>query len=905
MPPMSTLFQRLLRLFRWSRYEDDLREEMETHRSLRQDALERDGLGPADAFAVSRRAIGNIPLAIEDARDVWALRLVDQMRQDLRDAIRGLHKSPGFTCVIIATLALGIGANTALFSIFNSLIVRPLPVRDPGSLALLNDGSWSYPVWKEIEARAGQMFDGAFAWADQSFDLTQGDRPLRADGAYVSGRFFDVLGLSPFRGRMLTPADDSPSAPDGLVAVISHRFWHEYFGGADDVVGRQISVLVQRHRFPTTIVGVMPPGFSGVEVGRRADVLMPFLAEPVLQGPDSALTQVSRSWLDIIVRREPDQTIEQASAALRSVQAQIRAAVVPDMQRRNPAFAARYMTDPLTFTPAAAGASGLRRQFATPLFAMVVAVGLVLLVACANIASLLLARALARREELSVRLALGAARWRLGRLLFLESLLVAAIGAAVGLLIATWGSALLVRQLDTWETTVSLDLALDWRVLAFTAALAGLCAIAAGLAPMFAVKDVAPGDALKSAGRAMTGDRRFAVRGGLVVAQIAVSFVLVVAAGLFLRTFASLSQLPLGFTPEPLVVVDVDMFGSGIPAEERNAAVDRLRDAAAVPGVTTVSASQRRLLTGGGWFTNNMVAIGDGPMLPEDRSRRVWRNAITPGYFETMGIGLGVGRDFSERDRVGSPPVAIVNEAFVRRYLPDQQPIGQTVRLDSLDGPRYEIVGVAADAVYTTPRDGMLPTFYVPIAQRTPREWNPWRNVVLTIKAAPGQRAMVERDVAAALTRSEPTLMFKSTTFDDIVVATRTEERLVAMMSGFFGGLALLLAGLGLYGIVAQAVNARRSEIGLRIALGAQPAGILQLVFRRLGVLIVTGLVLGLAGSWWAARFVAPLLFRVNTSDPMTFGGTAALLIAVGIAAAWLPATRAAHLDPANVLREG
>ena len=659
-------------------------------------------------------------------------------------------------------------------------------------------------------------------------------------------------------------------------------------------------------RLSFTIVGVMPPGFSGVDVGRMADVMLPFAAEPLLQGRESQLQSVGRSWLEMMVRLKPGQTIEHANAALRGVQPQIRAAVLPGL-RGDPAFAARYLTDPLTLAPAAAGNSGLRRQFETPLFAMVVAVGLVLLVACANIASLLLARALARRGELSVRLALGGSRWRLARLLFVESLLVAMTGAALGLVFAKWSSALLVQQLGTWESTVSLDLALDWRVLVFTATLACLCAISAGVAPMIAVKSVAPGEALKSAGRAMAGDRRFAVRGALVVAQIAVSFVLVIGAGLFLRTFASLSQLPLGFVPEPLVVVHMNLLASGIPPEERGARVERLREAAAAtPGVRSASLSARRLLTGGGWFSNNSVGVGDGPMTPEDRRNvgRVWRNATTPGWFETMAIPLLSGRDFNDRDRVGSPLVAIVNEAFVRRFLPNQRPIGQTLRVADA-GPRYEIVGVVADAVYTTPREGMLATMYVPLAQREPREWTSWRDAVLTIKAVSGQRALVERDVATALTQADPTLVFTSGTFDQMVDATATQERLIAMMSGFFGALALLLAGLGLYGIVAQAVSARRTEIGLRMALGAQPTGIVRLVFRRVGVLIVAGLALGLAGSWWAARFIAPLLFQVEARDPTTFAGTAAVLVAVGVLAAWVPARRAARLDPATVLREG
>ncbi len=895
---MSAFLRRLVYFLRRSAHDAELRDEIESHRAHRQDALERHGLAPTAAAWASQRAMGNVTLAVEDVGDVWIVRVLDGLRQDVRDGIRGGRRSAGVSAIVIGTLALGIGANTSLFSIFNTLIMRPLPVRDPGSLALLTSGSWSYPVWMEIKARETDLFDGAFAWSRESFDLVQGGRPVPVDGAYVSGRFFDVLAVPAFRGRMLTPADDTAALPNGPVAVISYRFWRQQFAGADDVVGRQLTVHPQGLSF--TIVGVMPPGFSGVDVGRMADVILPFAAEPILHGRESVLDVVGQSWLEIMVRLKPAQTIEHANAALRSVQPQIRAAVVPRLTA-DPAFAARYMTRPLTLEPAAAGASRLRRQFETPLFAMVVAVGLVLLVACANIASLLLARALSRRGELSVRLALGGSRWRLARLLFVESLLLAIAGAALGLVFAKWSSALLVQQLGS---AVALDLGLDWRVLVFTATLTCLCAICAGVAPMIGVKSVAPGEALKGAGRALAGDRRFAVRGALVVAQLAVSFILVIAAGLFLRTFASLSQLPLGFVPQPLVVVQVNLRASGIAPEERTARVARLRDAAAaIPGVRSASASATRLLSGGGWFSNNRVAVGDGPMLPEDQRRRVWRDAITPGWFETMGIPLVSGREFDDRDRVGSPRVAVVNEAFTRRYLSGQQVIGQTLRVDVDSGLRYEIVGVVADAVYTTPRDGMLPTLYVPLAQREPQEWS--SNAVLTLKATPGQRALVERDVAMALTRAEPKIVFTLRTFDQMVDATAAQERLIAMMSGFFGALALVLAALGLYGIVAHAVSARRTEIGLRMALGARPAGIVRLVFRRVGILIVAGLSLGVAGSWWAVRFIAPLLFQLEPRDPMTFAGTGAVLIAVAVLAAWVPARRAARLDPATVLREG
>ena len=810
--------------------------------------------------------------------------LVDELAADLRHAFRQVARNPGFTAVAVLTLALGIGANTSLFSIFNSLILRPLPVRDPASLALLADGSWSYPIWDEIRSRETELFEGAFAWSAQRFDLSVGGPTNPVDGAYVSGRFFDVLGVAAVRGRMLTPADDRGVGTDGPAAVISHRLWRQRFAGADDVVGRQLTV----QRIPFTIVGVMPREFFGLDVGRTADVMVPFGAEPLIRGPESRLAAKSSWWLQIMVRLKPGQGREQATAALRVIQAEI----TKGASRQLP---------PLTLVAAENGNSWLRTRFETPLVAMVVAVGLVLLVACANIASLMLARSLARRREFSVRLALGSSRGRIARLLFLETLIVAVAGAAVGLVFASWSSTLLVRQLSTWQSTVSLDLALDWRVLAYTAALACLSALAAGVAPVLGLKSMAAGDALKESGRGIVGDGRLSVRAMLVVAQIAVSFALVVAAALFLHTFAALSRLPLGFAPEPLLVAELNLQTGGRPPQERHARVERLRDVtAAVPGVRFAAVSSVRLLTGGGTSTG-MVAIDDGPM---SRIRpTLWLNATTPGWFDTMGIPLRWGRDFETSDRVGSRPVAIVNETFVRRFLPVGQPLGRLVRLGFAPDTRYEIVGVVGDTVYTTPRDGMLATMYVAVAQRKPSDF--WPTVLLTVKAEPGTRATVERDVAQALKHADPTIAFTFGTFDQLVEATVTQERLLAIVSAFFGGLALLLAAVGLYGAVAHAVRSRQTEIGLRMALGATPSSILRLVFERVGLLIGTGLALGLGGSLWAARFLESLMFQLEPRDPVTFGSAAAVLVAVGVLAAWMPARRAARLDAATVLREG
>jgi predicted permease len=358
----------------------------------------------------------------------------------------------------------------------------------------------------------------------------------------------------------------------------------------------------------------------------------------------------------------------------------------------------------------------------------------------------------------------------------------------------------------------------------------------------------------------------------------------------------------------------LDLQGSGGPPEQRRARVERLRDAAAaVPGVRSASVSAIRLLTGGGW-SSGMVGVGDGPMSPTGRGAGPWLNATAPGWFETMGMPVVSGRDFEAGDRVGSRPVAIVNEAFVRRYMPGTQPIGQRVRLgfDPLafdpeigegQRTRHEIVGVVGNAAYTSSRDGMQATMYVPIAQRNPSEF--WETVLLSINAAPARRAAVERDLAAALTRAEPSVVFTTGTFDELVEATVTQERLIAILSSFFGGLALLLAAVGLYGVVAHAVRARQREIGLRMALGADPSGIVRLVFQRVGILIALGLAIGLAGCFWAARFVEALLFELEARDPVTFAGAVAVLVAVGVLAAWMPARRASRLDPATVLRDG
>jgi predicted permease len=832
------------------------------------------------------------------ARRPGGLSMSSLLAVDLRDALRSLAASPVVTLVAVVSLALGIGANTALFSLLNSIQLKPLPVRDPSSLVILDDGSWTNPIWEQIRDRRPEIFDGAFAWCSDRFNLASHGESDFVEGAWASGGMFDVLGVKAALGRVFTPADDAPGGgPDGPVSVIGYGFWQRRFGGAPDVIGTHLRL----EGVDTTIVGVLPRGFLGPDVGHAADLLVPIGVVSAVAGRGDTLKGRSHWWLEIMGRLKPGQTIVEAASRLNAVRPQIRAATLPESWPERQL--AGYLTEPLTLSPASNGQSHLRRTYVKPLQIVLGLVAAVLAVACANLANLMLARAASRRHELSIRLALGASRFRLAKQLLAEAAILAAIGAGLGLAVAQWGSALLVRQLATTWTVVTLDLSPDWRVLLFTVAIAALTAIVFGTAPALGIGGVSAHDAIKTQSRTVTGDRRFGLRNVLVAMQVALSLAIVVGGLLFVRTLTALTSASLGFNPDGLMAIELDARRNNLPPAARLQLHERVRAAvAAVPGVSSAAISVLTPAGTAGWNTSVEPTPATATLTPRQRLSMV--NPVLPGWFQTYGIRLVAGRDFDTHDTHEAPRVVIVNESFARRYFGDTRAaLGQDIRMN-LDGPppsrASRIVGIVNDTVYRSQRKGFEPTIFATIAQLEDAP----TGVTVTARAAGGRGELLARDLAAAVTRADGQVAFTIHPLSAQLSATVRQERLTAMLAGFFGSLALLIAAIGLYGVASHSVAARRAEIGIRIALGADPRGVVRLVLGRLAWLLAAGMMIGVALSWWTVQLFEQLLFGLHPRDPMTFALAAALLLTAGLFAGWLPARRAARIDPVQTLRE-
>jgi predicted permease len=820
---------------------------------------------------------------------MWA-RSLDGMSDDVRLALRMVSRSPGLTATIALTLALGIGANAAIFGVINGLLLRPLPVADPSRLVTISSDSaiargqagvpWSFASWAALQPHAS-LFDGAFAWTPARFDLAQRGERQPVAGIFASGGYFATLGIAAIRGRTFTPADDRPGGGvDGAVAVISYGLWQRRFAKADSVIGAPLVV----DGATVTIVGVTAPEFRGLDVGSAFDVALPLETEPLIRGSRSALRT---SRLLVMLRLKRGQSVEAGTATLRGLQ--LGSPSAPN-------------SEPFTLAPTATGASlpvrgpdGLRQSYARPLFTILIVALLVLLIACVNIANLLLARATARQYELGVRLALGASRGRLARQLLIESVILAMLGAVGGLIIARWTSQTLVAQLSTPVQQITLDLSFDWRVMAFTATVAVLTASIFGTVPAFRSSRIAPLDVLKvraqSASSSAAGMRGLAsVSSSLAILQIALSLALVIGAALLVRSFARLSSVPLGFDPGRVLVVNVDTGRVRTDAAGRVRLFDRILDAVhGVPGVEHA---------GGSIWTPV-----DGGMRMGDSQNRIAFNFITPGWFAAYGTALRAGRDFTVRDTTGSPPVAIVNDAFVRAFMSGTSPVGQTIpHPRSRPEVLRTVVGVVDDAVFDSQREGIQPMVYLPVAQ-SGGEPGGRTAISLGVRPAAGSPVQLAPLVGSAVRGVDPDVSFSFVLLEDHVQASVRQERLVAMVSGFFGALALVIAALGLYGVTSYTVNRRVTEIGIRRALGAQRAHVLGLVLGQSLTLTGVGIGLGLAGAAAVTRSLRGLLFGLTPLDPATFIGVAALFAIVAAVAALLPAHRATTVDPLIAVR--
>ncbi len=849
---------------------------------------------------------------------------------DVRLAFRSLRSSPIVSLLAVISLALGIGANTAIFSLIDGLLLRPLPVRDPSSLVLVSDTSapgirsYGYFFWDQFRQRAN-FFDGLLAWSPDDFALTTRGERQAVQGAWVSSAFFETLGVTPWLGRMPSAATNTAedttantagsgaantagsraeSTAENTAIAISYGFWQRHFGGAEDAIGRTLAL----NDVTFTIVGVTPPSFVGTEVARAFDVMVPVAVEPLMRGADSAVAGGSCCLnLTIMGRLRAGQTLAAATAALRGIQPQIREATLPPVGRWRPQDRDRYLRDPFTLTPGTTGNSRLRLRYERPLLTLMVVVLLVLLIACANIANLLFARAVARQHEWHVRVALGASRWQLVRPLFTESALIAIAGAALGVLLATWSSQLLLRLIATSTTPLMLDVSLDRTVLIFTIAATAFVTLLAGIAPALRMMRSASRVGISASASATATDTLrthtgLGIPGGILVAQVALSLVLLVAAMMFVRTFVSLVRLPLGFDRDRVLMVTLNAERVRIVPEERPALFERTRDAVrAVRGVADAAISFITPVSGPVLLRPIDAADGAPITLPE-RERMSAVNLVSPGWFDTFGTRILTGRDFSDRDGASAPAVVIVNQRFVRKLLHGGNPIGCTPSI-GIVGPNAgsaEVIGVVADAVYASLREPMPPTMYFPLSQMRKLFL---ASPTLSVRSGQGMPQQLMHSVAAAVGEVNPDLAISFRPLADQVDASIAQERVIALLSGFFGALAVLLAALGLFGVTLHSVVRRQREIGIRIALGAAPARVMRLVLARVAVLIGVGVVVGVAVSIWASPLVGSLLYGLGPRDPGTFIAAASVLSMVGLLAGWLPARRALRVNPASILR--
>ena len=827
--------------------------------------------------------------------------VVDHVIRDAHYGLRLLRRAPLFTTVAILSLALGIGANAAIFQLIDTIRLRSLPVANPHELVEVRaDGvhgfgvsadfnaEVTYPLWEQIRTHQ-TAFASMFAWGDATFIAGRGGEARRARGLWVSGDFFSVLGITPERGRLLSADDDRRGCGAGP-AVVSHAFWQTYFGGRESVIGATLTLQDQA----STVVGVTPARFTGLEIGQTFDVAVP-VCSAALWG--NRLDQRDLWWLTVMGRLERGWTIARANAQLRALSPGLLDATIPSGYGAD--LIDRYRSFRFGVIPAGRGVSRLREAHATSLSLLLGLTGLVLLITCGNLATLMLARAGAREREIAVRVAVGASRPRLVSQMLIESLLVAAGGAALAIPVALLSGRALVGFLDTATNPVMLNLTADWRLIAFVGAIAVLTSILFGLVPAVRASMVDPIAAMRQTSRGTTVDRRRArFQRGLVVGQIAVSLVLIDAALLYVQSFRHLTAVDTGFEQDGTLAISfLDLHSTTLPLERRIAFQQQLTsEIRSVPGVAAGASSTQILLSGGSWFHFFTV-----PSLAGNEQKASRFTYISPGYFDTLKIPILAGRDFQGVDNASSRRVALVNESFVRNQLSGLKPIGTTLRTIAEAGypeTTYEIIGVVGNTKYSDLREEMPPIAFVPIAQDPGLV--PWAPVIVrSSMPVSSLRAAVTQRVA----RLNPAIAIQFTELKTQIRERLVAERMLAWLAGAFGILAIILVTVGLYGIIAYLTVSRRNEIGIRLSLGSTRAQIVMLVLRDSLWLLAMGLVIGLPLAAATMRGASALLYDLSPADPTTVSGATCVLVAAAGLAGCVPAWRAARMSPDVALR--
>lgn len=915
---MTSFFRKLVWWVQRRRKEDELRAELEFHLDNEVDERRADGLGEDQARWAARRDLGNVTLLREDARTLWTWTPVEQLVQDLRYGLRTMVTNRAFTALAALSLALGIGANTAIYSFVDAILLRSLPVSDPASLVVVEwrsrpfnfssgsefvvrsiDGRtysdsagttaaiFPFPAFEHLQEASAPVLSTLFAYhpAGDLNVMVKGTAELAA-GEYVSGNFFQGLAVSPAAGRLFIRDDDRPGAPP--VAVISTGYSQRRFDGPSNAIGQ--SILINNLAF--TVVGVTPPEFIGVDPAAAPHVYLPIHAS-LLFDPDAArrFPDPNYYWLQMMGRLRPGISLAQAQAALGDRFAQwVAPTATNDRERAN--------LPVLHLGEGAGGLDTLRRQYSKPLYVLWAMVGLILAIACANTANLLLARASARRREIAVRLSIGAGRFRVVRQLLTESVLLASLGGALGILIALAGIRVLTRLLANGEEGFTLHADLNWHVLAVTLGLSVLCGLLFGLAPAMQLARPASMPTLKDTSvterraRAGHGNPRPSATQALVVAQVAISLLLLVAAGLFVRTLANLRSIPLGFNPDNVLLFEVNAPQAGYPEAKVPAFYAELRRRLAeIPGVRHATLSHASLIRAG---RAHPIIVNGVPA----RGHRVLQTGA--GFFTTMQIPMLRGREIDDRDRQGSAPVAVVSDLFARTYFGEENPLGQYLEVRGSSPLTPQIIGVAATARYGGLKRSIPPVVYLSYAQ-VPSSQLQQMTFALRTDGSPLRYVGAVREVVREADARVPVTNIKTHAAD--IDQTLNQEIVFARLCSAFAIVALVIACVGLYGTMAYTVARQTREIGIRMALGATRSLVIWMVLREVSVLVAVGLAIGVPTALATSRLIESFLFDMQPNDPRALALAATILLSAALVASYGPARQASRVDPMIALR--